>query len=86
MAKGSARVDVKNEEGYKRYAAANPAIFKNLVAAFCFAPVNMTPRKVTAARAISSLSREYFGTELVKATRATEDAVMVLLKKAFELL
>ena len=30
MAKGCwiARVDVKNEEGYKPYAAANPAIFK----------------------------------------------------------
>jgi uncharacterized protein (DUF1330 family) len=30
MAKGYwiARVDVKNEEGYKAYAAANPAIFK----------------------------------------------------------
>ena len=30
MAKGYwiARVDVKNEEGYKPYAAANPAIFK----------------------------------------------------------
>jgi uncharacterized protein (DUF1330 family) len=30
MAKGNwiARVDVKNEEGYKPYAAANPAIFK----------------------------------------------------------
>ena len=36
MAKGYwiARVDVQNEEGYKAYAAANPAIFKKFGARF----------------------------------------------------
>ena len=54
MAKGYwiARVDVHNDEGYKAYAAANPAIFKKFGGRFCRARWQVRRRsKATAARA-----------------------------------
>jgi uncharacterized protein (DUF1330 family) len=53
MAKGYwiARVDVKNEEGYKPYAAANPAIFKKFGGGFWYAAAKSTLRKAIAAPA-----------------------------------
>ena len=54
MAKGYwiARVDVHNDEGYKAYAAANPAIFTNAAGASSCVPANSRPSKAKAARAM----------------------------------
>jgi len=48
MAKGYwiGRVDVKNDEGYKPYAAANAAIFKKFGGLSSCAPVNLNARRV----------------------------------------
>ena len=55
MAKGYwvALVDVKNQEVMKRYAAANPAIFKKFGDEFWFALANSKSPKALAARAMS---------------------------------
>ena len=55
MAKGYwiGRVDVKNEEAYKPYAAANPAIFKKFGGRFWYAVANSTLRKAIAVRETS---------------------------------
>ena len=53
MAKGYwiGRVDVSNDEGYKPYAAANPAIFKKFGGRLSCAAANSPPSRVKAARA-----------------------------------
>ena len=53
MAKGYwiARVDVHNEEGYKPYAAANPAIFKKFGGRFVVRGGKFEASKARAARA-----------------------------------
>jgi uncharacterized protein (DUF1330 family) len=55
MAKGYwiARVDVKNEEGHKPYAADNPAIFRKFGGRFLVPAANSTLRRAIAAHATS---------------------------------
>ena len=54
MAKGYwiGRVDVKNDEGYKPYAAANAAIFKKLAGDSSCAPANLNAPRVPPVRAM----------------------------------
>ena len=58
MAKGYwiGRVDVKNEEGYKPYAAANAAIFKKFGGRFVVRAGSLSARRAPPARAMSSSS------------------------------
>ena len=51
-----AQVDVTNDEGYKPYAMANPAIFRNSAAASSSAPASPRRRKARPAPATSSSS------------------------------
>ena len=48
-----ARVDVHNEDGYKSYAAANPAIFKKFRGRFVVRAANSRPSKAKAVPAMS---------------------------------
>ena len=48
-----ARVDVHNEDGYKSYAAANPAIFKKFGGRFVVRAGRFTPSKARAVPATS---------------------------------
>ena len=48
-----AHVDVRNDEGYKPYAAANPAIFASTAAVLSHAAANPNASRAGAARAMS---------------------------------